>query len=258
MRLNKETYFSPEMDMKYMGHSQFCAFERCEFAALSEVRGTYTRTPSAALYQGHAFDLFFESGIAAVYQYFTENGMLKRDGSPDMDAAAVLRAIERAKREPMYMEYATGKQQVIKTGEIEGVRFKIMMDSYHPGKAIVDRKLIRDFSSVWSDREGGRVSFIRYWGYDIQAAIYQAIEGNKLPFLLAAVTKEPVPDIALIEIPQQMIDERLEYIRYYAPKFAAIKRGEMEPERCGSCDCCKQEKHIDRIVSALDFEREEI
>lgn len=36
-----ENYFSPEMNMAYMGSTQFKAFDRCEAAALAEVRGEY-------------------------------------------------------------------------------------------------------------------------------------------------------------------------------------------------------------------------
>ena len=50
-------------------------------------------------------------------------------------------------------------------------------------------------------------NFVEAWGYDIQAAIYQAVEGNRLPFFIAAVTKETVPDKALLEIPQEVIDD---------------------------------------------------
>lgn len=253
MNLDRTTYFSPEMNRKYMGNSQFLDFVKCEESALLKIDTEDTKT--VAFQQGHAFDDCFEIPNADPVQIVAKYPLLMRkDGKPNADGVAVIRAFERATREPLFMEFASGIQQVIKTGEIEGVEFKTMIDSYHPGKAIVDRKLVKDFETIWNESEGGRVSFIRHWGYDIQAAIYQAIEGEKLPFIIAAVTKESVPDIALIQVPQHLIDDRLEYVKFYAPKFAAIKRGELEPERCGKCDHCKDTKTLTYIQSLDDFE----
>lgn len=253
MKPNKNNYFSSEMNREYMGHSQFLDFVKCEEAALRAI--DKEDTTGVAFQQGHAFDDLFENPGADPLQIVSKYPLLvRKDGKPNVDGLTVIRAFERAAREPLFMEFASGQQQVIQTGEIEGVAFKTMIDSYLPGKAIVDRKLVKDFNTIWNETEGGRVSFIRHWGYDIQAAIYQAIEGNKLPFIIAAVTKEAVPDIALIQVPQHLIDERLEYVKFYAPKYAAIKRGEIEPERCGSCDHCKETKKITMIQSLDDFE----
>lgn len=236
-----------------MGHSQFLDFVKCEESALIKIETDDTKTVS--FQQGHAFDDFFETPNANPVEVVAKYPLLiRKDGKPNADGMAVLRGIARALKEPLFMKYASGQQQIIKTGDIEGVAFKTMIDSYLPGKAIVDRKLVKDFETIWNESEGGRVSFIRHWGYDIQAAIYQAVEGKKLPFIIAAVTKEAVPDIALIQVPQHLIDDRLDYVRFYAPKFAAIKRGDIDPERCGKCDHCKETKTITRIQSLDDFE----
>lgn len=34
-----ENYYTPEMNMAYMGSTQFKAFEKCEAAALAELKG---------------------------------------------------------------------------------------------------------------------------------------------------------------------------------------------------------------------------
>ena len=47
-----ENYFSPEMNLAYMGSTQFNAFDRCEAAALAEVRGEYVPAASTALLVG--------------------------------------------------------------------------------------------------------------------------------------------------------------------------------------------------------------
>ena len=45
-----------------------------------------------------------------------------------------------------------------------------------------------------------KIPFIEFYGYDIQGAIYQAIEGNMLPFVLAVGTKEESPDLEALYI----------------------------------------------------------
>lgn len=54
-----ENYFSPEMNMAYMGSTQFKAFDRCEAAALAEVRGEYAPAASTALLVGGYIDAYF-------------------------------------------------------------------------------------------------------------------------------------------------------------------------------------------------------
>lgn len=62
-----ENYYSPEMNMAYMGSTQFKAFERCEAAALAELKGEYRPPSSAALLVGGYIDAWF-SGELPLYQ----------------------------------------------------------------------------------------------------------------------------------------------------------------------------------------------
>lgn len=62
-----ENYYSPEMNMAYMGSTQFKAFEKCEAAALAELRGEHTPPTSQAFLIGGYIDAWF-SGELALYQ----------------------------------------------------------------------------------------------------------------------------------------------------------------------------------------------
>ena len=98
------------------------------------------------------------------------------------------------------------------------------------------------------------LNFIEYWGYDIQAGIYQHIEGNKLPFIIAAATKEkPEPDLAVISIPQERLDYCLNQVKENVPRFADIKRGLIEPTRCERCNYCRKTKALSGIVDYLQL-----
>lgn len=249
--LTAENYFSPEMNMKYMGASQYKLFMECEAAALAEIKGEYCEEKSIALLIGQFVDAHFEKTLdlfkAQNPAIFTQKGELK---SEYRHAEYIIQRIE---RDPMFMKYMDGEKQVIKTGEIAGVPFKIKIDSYHPGKVIVDLKIMKDLEPIW--KNGLKLSFVEAWGYDIQGAIYQAIEGNNLPFFIAAATKEkPEPDIALISIPQDRLDYCLNQVMENVQRFADIKKGLIEPTRCGKCDYCKQNKILTEIIDYRNLE----
>ena len=86
------------------------------------------------------------------------------------------------------------------------------------------------------------MNFITYWGYDLQGAIYQKIveinTGKKLPFKIAAASKEEYPDIAVIQVEQSLMDAALAEVESNVPKILALKNGEIEPMRCEMCDRC--------------------
>lgn len=253
MGLTNKHYFSPNSQMKYCGSSQFKAFEKCPACAMAELRGEWKREESTALLVGSYVDAWFEGTLDAFKASHPE--ILKRDGTLKSEYVKADEIIARVSQDELFMRYMGGRKQVIKTGFIEGVPFKIKMDSYHPGKAIVDLKVVRDFEPIWNESEGVRQSFIEYWGYDKQAAIYQAIEGNNLPFYICAVTKEAIPDLAIIQIPQAWIDTALAEIKYEIDTIAAIKRGEIEPHRCEKCAYCKSTKKLSRVISAEELVR---
>ena len=74
-----ENYYSPEMNMAYMGSTQFKAFEKCEAAALAELRGEYTPPTSQAFLVGGYIDAWF-SGELPLYQA-QHPEIFKRDGT---------------------------------------------------------------------------------------------------------------------------------------------------------------------------------
>ena len=217
---------------------------------MAELHGLYERETTTALLVGSYVDAYFsgemEDFIIEHPEIFTKQGELK---SEYRQANYI---IERICRDEMFMRYIGGEQQVIKTGEIEGVPFKIKMDSYHPEKAIVDLKIMRDFASIYKEGQG-RLNFIEAWQYDIQGAVYQAIEGNSLPFYIAASTKEKEPDLAIIEIDQPTLNVALDIVKHKAPYFQKIKMGEIEPRRCEKCDWCKRTKKLTEILTLEDF-----
>ncbi|MBE6618404.1 MAG: hypothetical protein E7626_01305 [Ruminococcaceae bacterium] len=252
MGVNRYNYFSQNNNRKYCGSSQFKQFLKCPAKAMAILNGEWDEGDSVALLVGSYVDSWFEGTLDEFKVQHPQ--IFKKDGTLKAEYVHAEKIIERISRDELFMKYMSGRKQVIKTGLIEGVPFKIKIDSYHKGKAIVDLKVIRDFKPIYNEEKGVRESFITYWGYDYQGAIYQAVEGEKLPFYIAAVTKEENPDFEVIKVPQIWIDNAMQEIRNEIPVIAAIKRGEIEAERCGKCDYCRATKKLTRVISADELE----
>ncbi|MBQ8808532.1 MAG: PD-(D/E)XK nuclease-like domain-containing protein [Clostridia bacterium] len=252
-RLTNKNYFSPEAEKRYMGTTQFKNFMKCEAAALATINGEYKRKKTTALLVGSYVDAYFEGTLDDFKvenpDIFTRNGTLKADF---IKAEEIIARIE---RDEMFMRYMSGGKQAIKTGEIAGVPFKIKIDSLHDAVAIVDMKIMKDFEPMYKPGEG-KLTFIEFWGYDLQGGIYQEVEGNKLPFYIAAATKEDEPDIGVFFVPQEYLDVALDKVKELAPRYQAIKNGEIEPVRCERCDYCKRTKVLTKIISLEDLKDE--
>lgn len=247
--ITSENYFSPENQLKYMGASQFKAFMKCEASALAEIKGEHIREKSVALLVGSYVDAHFEGTLDIFIAQHPE--ILLKSGGLKSDYQYANYIIERIERDPLFMEYMSGKKQVIYSGEIQGVPFKIKVDSDFEDK-IVDLKIMKDFAPVWNDDAHAKQNFVEAWGYDIQGAIYQEIKrqntGKKLPFIIAGATKEkPEPDIGLFEIPQSDLDFAMQTVTDNVNRFERIKQGLEEPTRCESCPYCRRTKKLTAV-----------
>lgn len=246
MLLNKENYFSKDANAEYWSVSQFKAFNRCEAAGLAEARGVYEREETDALLIGSYVDAYFSGELEEFTERNHDKMFSKRGGGLLAKFQDANKMINRVESDPLMNEFLEGEKQVVKTGELFGVDWKIKIDVYHEAR-IVDFKTVRDFGDIFDKGYGWR-SWVEFWGYDIQGAIYQKIEqiatgrSEPLPFYLAAVTKERVPDIAVVEIPNHILEAALGLVEAKIDRFDLIKSGDVEPIRCEKCDYCKKTK----------------
>ena len=251
--INSENYYSAESSKSFMSVSQFKSFMECEAKAMAEISGEFRRETTNALLIGSYVDSFFEGTLDTFKKNHPE--IFLKSGGLKADFVQADEIIQRVQRDEEFMKYMSGESQKIFTGNIAGVPFKGKLDSYHAGKCIVDLKVMRDFEPVW--KNGKKQHFIEAWGYDIQGAVYQELvyqaTGQKLPFVICAVTKEKVPDIAIFSIPQVRLDYCLGLVMSKAPHFQAVKTGAVSPERCEKCDFCKLTKKLEGAVDYRDF-----
>lgn len=266
LKLTAENYYSPEANMEYMSASQYKSFVRCEAAAMAELRGEWGRKDTTALRVGSYVDAYFSDELE---QFKSENSdIFKRDGTLKAEFLNAQTVAERLERDELARLLLSGKHQVIKTGRIGGVWYKAKFDSLltsaqveaickkfpevrslvpFGGAMIVDLKCMRDFEPIWSEEYQDKISFAEYWGYDIQGAIYQALDKRTAPFVIVGATKEAEPNIEAFHIPDEALSFCLADVEANSPRFDAIKRGEVEPVGCGKCAYCRSVKKLTGI-----------
>lgn len=261
MQLTSENYYSQEANREYMSVSQFKDFAgtygkmQCEFAAMEKLEGRWEDEKTTALMVGSYVDAYFEGTLE---RFKEENpSLFKRDGNLKAEYVKAEEIIARIERDEYFMKYMSGQKQVIMTGELFGTKWKIKIDSYIPDVAIVDLKVMSSITELKWVKDIGYLDFVRYWGYDIQGAIYQEIvrqnTGKKLPFYIAGTTKEREPDIRIIHVTDNYLTEALHLVEANMPRILRVKHGEAEPDRCELCDCCRHNRVLTRPISITDL-----
>jgi len=243
--VTSENYHSVEANKAYWSASLFKAFERCEACGLAMVNGEYEREETTSLLVGSYIDSFY-SGEMDTFKsdhpeiFNSRTGELKADYKKANDLIDIING------QQLMTDYLTGETQKIMTAELFGVPWKIKLD-VHGGDRLVDLKVVKDFESIYQEGYGRR-SWVEFWGYDIQGALYQRVEqissgrSEPLPFYLVAITKEKTPDFAVMQLPQHILDTALKVVEAKIERFDLIKSGEGDPTRCGHCDYCKSTK----------------
>lgn len=265
--LTAENYYSLEANKHYVSCSQYKDFyghnmgsRGCEAMAMAKVRGEYEEETTTALLVGSYVDAYFDNALptfAAQHpEIYSSRGKSAGELKSEYKQASVM--IDRAERDPLFMKYMDGDKQVIMTGEVEGVPVKIKIDSTD-GKRITDLKTVKSISETFYVKDSGeRVSFAEWWGYSLQGALYTYIyeqnTGDKLPFYIAAISKDktnttPHPRLAVIEIPRMVMDERIEEIKRNIVHVQELKDGLYEPIPCGICDFCADTLPLDHITA---------
>ncbi len=233
MKLNDDTYYSKEANQAYFSVSQYKDFCKCEAMAMAKICGEFEQKQTKAMLIGTLVDRWFEGTLEKLRQE-SPNIFYCRNGALRADFRKADEIIKRVQQDERFMQYMSGEKQKILTFKMFGVPWKMKMDSFVEGICITDLKVVQNFKSLV------------FWRYDLQGAVYQAgAEANrygKLPFYLAAATKEAVTNFDIFQIDQPTLDMALREIESSMPRFIAVKAGLEEPHYCGVCDYCKSVK----------------
>lgn len=258
MILTSENYYSQEANREYLSVSQYKDFAGtlgkpgCEEYALAKLSGDWVEDmeESDALMVGSYVDAHFE-GTLNLFKA-QHPCMFKKDGELQAKYLKANDMISRCERDKKFSSYMSGEKQVIMTAEMFGAKWKIKIDSYHADKCIVDLKTCQSITKQFWHRDIGYMNFLAEWGYYIQGAVYQKVveinTGKKLPFYIAAVSKEKVPDIQLIACEQTLLDEALASVKSNLTRILDLKNGNAEPDRCEHCDYCKHTRVLGNPV----------
>ena len=263
MILTEDNYYSPEADQAYMSVSQYKRFLACEAAALAQVNGEYKAPETEALTVGKYVAAAVE-GDEQLERFkrehphiFSSRGPTKGELKTEYKKADVMVLALREDENCRLM--LTGEKEAIVTADMFGVKWKAKMDIYNPEEGrIVDIKTAESlYKRYWKD--GRKQTFVEYYGYDIQMAVYSELErrstGGTHPLepLLMAVTKEDVPDKAIICFDELSLAQKLFEVQERLPRIVAIKEGIEEPRRCNTCRYCRMTKDASQFIHYLDL-----
>ena len=250
MQLTNQNYHGKKSNQAFLSVSQYKNFMgtigrmASEEQAMAILNEEWRTEKTTSLLVGSYVDCYFEGTLetfkAESPEIFTKQGELKSEYRKANDIIA------RCERDELFTNYMSGEKQVIMTAEMFGADWKIKIDSYHPNICIVDLKVMESLNKHFWTKDYGYLDFVSYWGYLIQMGVYQRVveinTGKKLPCYIAAVSKEKEPDIEIIQVEQEKMDEIMYEVEINTPKILMLKNGEVEPIRCGVCDWCKHTK----------------
>lgn len=77
--------------------------------------------------------------------------------------------------------------------------------------------------------------------------------GKKLPFYIAAATKEDETNIEVIHVADNFLRDALSIVEANMPRVLRVKNGEEQPHRCGLCDYCRNTKVLTGPIGILDL-----
>lgn len=274
--LNDATYYSAAMNRMYCSASQYKSFmgfplmHSCEARAIAELKSMWVPEVTKPMLIGSILDSLWEGATAEQLVEKFPNCVSTRGetkGQLKAEYQQAFQLYQRSLQDEMFCKMMSGEKQVIMTGTIADLPYKIKMDSFVDGVCITDLKTTQDASQdfrYFIPDSGERLPFYSAWGYDIQLAIYREIvrqnTGKTLRCYIAAIDKKPHPLPVVIELEPQLLDKKLEEVKRNSNKIIRLKNGEIpddQLERCEECDYCR-DTHKCVIQSNSEFETHEI
>lgn len=263
LHLTRDNYYGKESSWQYMSVSQYKRFERCEAAALAELKSEWNPDSSKIpLLVGNYVHSYFES--EAEHAAFIEenkdkmfskrapHGLLK-------DFKIAEQMIQRVEREPLFNYLWQGESEHILNEELYGVEWKARIDMLNVESGyFVDLKTTMQLDKrFYNKKYGGYVSFVEEYGYILQMAVYEKLLEKKFgkPFkgYIYAVTKQTPSDVAAITTEPQKITFELNELQNNIKRVEKVKNGQTEPNHCGACDYCREHKKLIDFVTPSEL-----
>lgn len=258
-KLTNENYYTQEANEHYVSIHTFTNFfgtpykDGCQARTLYELENPIEQNDAMLI--GSYIDAYYDNTL----EEFKANTpqLFKKDGSLLAKYEICDLMIKRANEDKLFSKYMTGKKQQIFTGSFAGLDWKIKTDNLPTDKngeiiALVDTKTTRDIHT----RING-YTFIEAFGYDFQLALYQEILrqniNKRVPTYICAISKEEVPETAVIYIDNDTLNQKLEIIKNNADTFKDLLERKIEPTKCNQCDYCKSIRVNDKVINYQDL-----
>lgn len=256
MKLTKDNYYSVEADRYYMSVSQYKSFLKCEAATMAKLEADYQESKSNAFLMGSYVHAWNEGTLKEFTEQhpelFSSKGATKGQLKSDFKLAnEMIKVLENDK---FAMFALDGQKEVIMTGELYGVPWKMMMDVYNPQMGrFSDLKTVQDIYKRIYVEDVGWCSFVEAYGYLTQMAVYSEIEsqnraGDWLESYIVAVSKQDPPDKAVISIDYESRVEALNDVGEHIDRIVQVKYRGAEPNHCGKCDYCRRNKQLNVVI----------
>lgn len=256
IEISKENYYASEADLNTFSVSQYKLFKQCEAKALAKIRGEYKQAESDAFLLGKYIHSWSEGTLEQFKidnpELFSSRGATKGQLKSTYQVADKM--IKTLSEDKVCNNFLQGEKEIIIQGELFGVKWRGMVDILNIKKGFFGD--LKTTQGIYKKYNGG-LNFIEQYGYIEQMAVYRELIKQQfgvdlVPYIIA-VTKEEVPDKAVIRIDKGYTDNKLEEMQFYVERFKAIKDGNVEPVGCGSCDYCKSVNKVTRILSLSDL-----
>lgn len=261
LKLTHENYHSPEANREFMSVSLFKELDvghgGCEAAAVAKLKGEWEDDEKKAFLVGSYVHSWNESP-EAFKKFCKENhdSIYKKRGGMYADFEQADRMIYKLKNDELVTKVREGEKEVIMTAELFGVPWKIMIDIYNPAmRSFTDLKTCKSIhEKLWNEQVRMKQSFIEFYDYFLQMAVYAEVERinrqseEYLSPHIIAVSKEDPPDIAVIHMGTDFIEDKLLEVEMKLPYIMMLKNGEVEPQRCETCDYCRSTKRLTTIM----------
>lgn len=250
-QLNSDNYHTNEANQHYMSVSQFKSAMECEARTFAEMRGEFTRSLSTALMVGSYIHAAFQSNEAfAEFLALHHNSIYNSRGNKYRDYEKADDMIETIKNDEFCMFALQGEKEVIYTGELFGVEWKIKVDNInHERRFFSDIKSTQELRKrYWSEKYSTWVSFVQAFDYVLQMWVYREIiyqnTGHYYDPYIVAVTKETPPDKAVLHFDTARFNFEKEYVETMLPSILEAKRGAKKPHYCDKCEYCRAHKKL--------------
>ena len=257
MILTPENYHSEEAKRTWLSASAVKQAMRCEYEWNAYRTGAAHEDESKEAFKlGHYFETMVSGTDAEIERFKIDNPEIFSSKGPTKGQLKstykdVDKCVEAVKNQPFLMNIINScKKQVILTGNICGVPFRMMCDLIRFGDGIYDLKCMDSFKRIWSLSAESYVEWYEYWNYPAQMYIYKEIaeqNGISVPCVGLIAASKSNADIQAIQFGRDVLLQARSDVEYTVGRMKDIMNGD-EPIRCQHCDVCIGSRKIESFV----------